>query len=126
MPRRAGDFFCVSANVHLPIFLRQFAENTFAATLLFSTGIWRIFELVIRELKESYATGKIPTKFFKANLAFFQPTVFAYNLLNWFRLLCLPKEYKRMTLQTIRSKLIAIPAELVFPQNKPKTKSGPD
>lgn len=91
-------------------------------------NVWRFYnrrataELVIRELKESYATGKIPTKFFKANMAFFQLTLFAYNLLNWFKRLCLPKEYQRMTLQTIRSKLIAVPAELVFPQNKPTLK----
>lgn len=87
-------------------------------------NVWRFYnrrataELVIRELKEAYATGKIPTKFFGANAAFFQISLLAYNLLNWFKRLCLPSDHQRMTLQSIRYRLLVVPAELVFPHNK--------
>lgn len=40
-------------------------------------------KLIIRELKEAYALGKIPTGSWRANVAYFHLTVFAYNLLNW-------------------------------------------
>jgi len=36
-------------------------------------------------LKDGYALGKIPTKNFEANEAFFQIVLLAYNLLNWFK-----------------------------------------
>src|SRR5207302_320098 len=51
--------------------------------------LWRFYsqraraELIIRELKDAYALGKIPTKDFWANEAFFQIVLLAYNLLNW-------------------------------------------
>ncbi|MBI3896575.1 MAG: hypothetical protein HY313_11660, partial [Acidobacteria bacterium] len=41
-------------------------------------------------LKDAYALGKIPTKDFLANEAFFQIVLLAYNLLNWFKRLCVP------------------------------------
>jgi hypothetical protein len=91
-------------------------------------NVWRFYnrrataELIIRELKEGYATGKIPTKFFEANSAFFQITLFAYNLLNWFKRLCLPKEYRRMTIESLRHRLLAVPAELIHPQGRPVLK----
>ena len=59
-------------------------------------NVWRFYndraeaELVIREMKEAYALGKIPTGDWQANRAYFQLVVFAYNALNWFRRFCLP------------------------------------
>ncbi len=87
-------------------------------------NVWRFYnrrataELMIRELKEGYATGKIPTKRFEANAAFFQITLFAYNLLNWFKRLCLPENYRRMTIESLRYRLLVIPAQLVHPTGK--------
>lgn len=58
--------------------------------------VWRFYndraevELVIRELKDAYALGKIPSRQRAVNETYFQLVVFAYNLLNWFRRLCLP------------------------------------
>jgi len=58
--------------------------------------LWRFYnqraraELIIRELKYAYALGKIPTKDFQANEAFFHIVLLAYNLLNWFKRLCAP------------------------------------
>lgn len=90
--------------------------------------VWRFYndraeaELVIRELKEAYALGKIPTGIWKANVAYFHLVCFAYNLLNWFKRLCLPEPFKRASLITIRNKLLAIPGELVWPQGAPLLK----
>ncbi len=87
--------------------------------------VWRFYndrasaELIIRELKEAYALGKIPTRHWQANVAYFHLVGFAYNLLNWFKRLCLPVPYDRHSLQTIRRELLAIPGELVRPHGVP-------
>jgi hypothetical protein len=91
-------------------------------------NVWRFYnrrataELIIRELKEGYATGKIPTKYFEANSAFFQMTLFAYNLLSWFKRLQLPEQYRRMTIESLRRRFFVVPAELVYPKGKPTLK----
>jgi hypothetical protein len=87
--------------------------------------VWRFYndraqaELIIRELKEAYALGKIPTRHWEANVAYFHLVGFAYNLLNWFKRFCLPEPYSRRSLQTIRRELLAIPGQLVRPQGIP-------
>lgn len=87
--------------------------------------VWRFYneraeaELIIRELKEAYALGKIPTRQWQANVAYFHLVGFAYNLLNWFKRFCLPEPYSHRSLQTIRRDLLAIPGELVRPQGVP-------
>lgn len=91
-------------------------------------NLWRFYneraraELVIRELKEAYAMGKIPSHSWEANVAYFHLAVFAYNLLSWFKRLCVPPEWERLTLQTLRQRLLLIPAELVRPQGRPVLK----
>ena len=76
-------------------------------------------EFIIRELKEAYALGKIPTRYWPANVAYFHLVGFASNLLNWFKRLCLPDTYSHRSLQTIRRDLLAIPDELVRPHGVP-------
>lgn len=91
-------------------------------------NLWRFYndraraELIIRELKEAYAMGKIPSQAWAANVAYFQLAVFAYNLLSWFKRLCVPAEWEHLTLQTLRQRLLLIPAELVRPQGQPVLK----
>lgn len=91
-------------------------------------NVWRFYndraeaELITRELKEAYALAKIPTGSWEANVAYFQLVVFAYNLLNWFRRLCLTPDWKRLTLQNLRNRLLLIPAKLVRPQGRPVVK----
>lgn len=70
-------------------------------------------ELNIRELKSSFSLTKIPTKSYLANVAYFQLLLFAYDIVNWFKRLCLPKEFHYATLQTIREKLLVLPARFV-------------
>lgn len=79
-------------------------------------------ELIIKELKGNYPLAKIPTKHFAANEAYFHILLFSYNLINWFKQLCLPKEFQNMTLNTLRTRLLLIPGELVRTDNRPTLK----
>jgi hypothetical protein len=89
---------------------------------------WRFYngraavELIIKELKADYPLGKIPTKHFAANQAYFHTLLFSYNLINWFKRLCLPKEFQNMTLNTLRARLLLVPSELVRSKNRPTLK----
>ena len=70
-------------------------------------------ELDIRELKESFPLGKIPSRNFLANQAHFHLILLAYDLVNWFKHLSLPPLWHTATLQTIRTDLLVVPARLV-------------
>jgi hypothetical protein len=89
---------------------------------------WRFYngraavELIIKELKGDYPLGKIPTKYFAANEAYFHTLLLSYNLINWFKRLCLPTEFQNMTLKTLRARLLLIPGELIRPDNRPTLK----
>ena len=80
---------------------------------------WRFYngraavELIIKELKGDYPLGKIPTKHFAANQVYFHTLLFSYNLINWFKRLCLPTEFQNMTLRSLRTRLLLIPSELI-------------
>jgi len=86
---------------------------------------WRFYngrasvELIIKELKGDYPLGRIPTKYFAANEAYFHLLLFSYNLINWFKRLCLPKEFQPMTLKTLQSRFLLIPGELIKSENRP-------
>ncbi len=88
-------------------------------------NLWRFYhrrataELIIRELKAAYALGKVPTNDFAANEVFFQIVLLAYNLLNWFKRLCVPARWQRATLQRMRQGLFSVPAQLVRPAGVP-------
>ncbi len=82
---------------------------------------WRVWQFYaqratieknIRELLYDYPLGKIPTEDWVANVAFFQILLFAYNLVHWFKRLCLLKEYLYATLDTIRTDFLVLPAKL--------------
>ena len=94
-------------------------------------NLWRFYnrrataELIIRELKDAYALGKIPTRDFAANEVFFQIVLLAYNLLNWFKRLCTPPRWQRATLQRVRQRLLVVPAQLVHPAGVPTLRIAP-
>lgn len=96
-----------------------------------TVNLWRFYnqraraELIIRELKDAYALGKIPTQDFATNEAFFQIVLLAYNLLNWFKRLCVPPHLRRATLQRLRQRLFLVPAQLVRPQGVPTLRLVP-
>ena len=79
-------------------------------------------ELLIKELKGDYPLAKIPTKHFAANEAYFHILLFSYNLINWFKRLCLPKDLQHVTLTTLRSRLLLIPGVLTKSGNRPTLK----
>jgi len=90
--------------------------------------LWRFYngrasvELLIKELKGDYPLAKIPTKHYAANEAYFHILLLSYNLINWFKRLCLPKEFQNMTLNTLRQRLLLIPGELIRTGNRPTLK----
>jgi hypothetical protein len=89
-------------------------------------NLWRFYndragvELLIKQLKGDYAMGNIPTRHFFANETYFHLLLLAYNLVNWFRRLCLPDEFQRATLQTLRNKILLMPAQLLRSGNRPR------
>lgn len=70
-------------------------------------------EKSIRELLADLALNKIPTQSWTANVAFLQMLLLAYNLIHWFKRLCLPKERLRTTVQTLRHQMLDLPAQLI-------------
>ena len=90
--------------------------------------LWRFYngrasvELIIKELKGDYPLEKIPSKHYAANEAYFHILLFSYNLINWFKRLCLPKEFHNMTLNTLRHRFLIIPGVLTRTNNSPLLK----
>jgi len=120
-----------SAQLHL-FQMGGYSYQLFVTNLtLTPLHLWRFYnqraraELIIRELKDAYALGKIPTKDFLANEAFFQIVLLAYNLLNWFKRLCVPAHLQRATLQRLRQRLFLVPAQLVRPGGTPVLRIAP-
>jgi Transposase DDE domain group 1 len=88
-------------------------------------NLWRFYndragvELLIKQLKGDYALGSIPTRHFMANETYFHLLLLAYNLVNWFKRLCLPPDLQNATLQTLRHKILLMPAQLRRVENRP-------
>jgi len=70
-------------------------------------------EKSIRELLHELALNKIPSQRWTANVAFFQLLLLAYNLVHWFKRLCLPETQLRTTVETLRHQLLGLPANLI-------------
>jgi len=89
-------------------------------------NLWRFYndragiELIIKQLKGDYALGSIPTRHFFANETYFHLLLFAYNLINWFKRLCLPPDLQSATLQTLRQQILLMPAQLSRTDNRPR------
>mgnify|MGYP001608549005 FL=1 len=76
-------------------------------------------ERIIRMLKDDYPFGTAPTGNFEANALYAELSMLAYNLIIWFRRLCLPDDWQSFTLPTIRHRLLMIPGEFVKTHNVP-------
>ncbi len=89
-------------------------------------NLWRFYndranvELTIKQLKGEYALGSIPPRHFLANETYFHLLLLAYNLVNWFKRLCLPAEYQTATWQTLRHQILLMPAQLQRVGNRPR------
>jgi len=81
--------------------------------------VWKTYcgranvERSIRELLNHFALNKIPSHEWLANVAFLQLLLLAYNLVHWFKRLCLPQEYRHATVETIRQEFLALPGKLI-------------
>jgi hypothetical protein len=79
-------------------------------------------ERIVRTLKEDYPFGKAPTNSFAANALYAELSLLAYNLVSWFKRLCLPEDWQQFTLPTIRHRLLMMPGEFVRSRNIPTLK----
>jgi hypothetical protein len=105
--------------------LRLFKDRRYAYTVLVTNldlDPWRIWtfyrpraiiEKDIRELLYDLPLGKIPTGDWVANVAFFQMVLLAFNLVHWFKRLCLPRRWSKATIETVRGDFFVLPAKLV-------------
>jgi hypothetical protein len=82
---------------------------------------WRVWQFYakratieknIRELLYDYPLSKIPTEDWLANVAFFHILLLAFDIMHWFKRLCLPDEYLYTTLDTLRTDFLVLPAKL--------------
>ncbi|MBI4587337.1 MAG: transposase [Candidatus Rokubacteria bacterium] len=148
-PRRGGRRVVLSAHARWPhpfrfvVIRRPQPEEPSEQLTLFKLGkyhyqvlvtnltlqplnLWRFYngragvERIIRELKGDYPLGKIPTRHFFANEAYFHLLLCAYNLVNWFKRLCLPPDFQTATLQTLRNRILLMPAQLLRRGNRPR------
>jgi len=113
-------------NQQLTLFKHQkYAYHVFVTNL--SISPWRVYlfyspratiEKNIRELMYDFPLGKIPTVDWSSNVAFFQTVLFAANIVHWFKRLCLSKEYRNATLDTIRTDFLVVPARLINAHRK--------
>jgi len=89
-------------------------------------NLWRFYndraavELIVKQLKGDYALGSIPSRHFFANETYFHLLLLAYNLINWFKRLCLPLDFQTATLQSLRHRILLMPAQLRRTNNRPR------
>ena len=114
--------------------LTLFTDTKYAYHVLVTnlrTQPWRVWcfyaprarvEKQIRELLYDYPLAKIPTADWVPNVAFFQLLLFAFDVMHYFRRLCLPPTYHATTLKTIRRELLVIPGRLVKAKNRYRLK----
>jgi len=85
-------------------------------------------ERIIRTLKEDYPFASAPTNSFAANAMYAELSLLAYNLVIWFKRLCLPEDWQSYTIGTLRQRLLLIPGiftrtnrypHLKLPRNSP-------
>lgn len=70
-------------------------------------------ESFIKEGKNGFAFDHMSSSDFYSNACKFQLAILAYNFHNWFRRICLPKNWKPNRIETIRIKLIKIAGKIV-------------
>ena len=79
-------------------------------------------ERIIRILKNDFPFGSAPTGNFAANALYAELSLLAYNLITWFKRLCLPQDWHSLTLPSLRHRLLMMPGELVHTGHVPTLK----
>lgn len=105
--------------------MKRYSYQVFITNLPLKPGnVWYFYrrraliEKYIRELKENFALAKIPTNNFLANQFYFHLLLLAYDIVNWFKMICLPPRFRNATLETIRTEFLVIPGRLVRTGNR--------
>jgi hypothetical protein len=70
-------------------------------------------ENLIKEHKHDFGLEKLPTQKFLANWAWFLIGQLAWNLVAWFKRLCLPEQYHQATVKTIRHQVLNVAGKIV-------------
>jgi len=123
--RRPLAFEPKEAQQHLFTFRRHTYHRVLVTNLdLTPEAVWRFYcdraaqELLIREFKSSYHMAQIPTRNFRANAAYMELILWAYDLVRAFQFLCLPPEVQHWNIATLRRELWWLPAEWVKRDNR--------
>jgi hypothetical protein len=99
---------------------QKYAYHIFVSNLKLTP--WRIYlfysprariEKHIRELAYDYPLTHVPTQDWLPNVAFFHLLLLAFDIVHYFKRLCLTKSYHYKTLKTIRMELLVLPGQLV-------------
>jgi len=92
------------------------------------TGVFTFYdgraglERIVRTLKEDYPFAKAPTNDFTANALYTEISLLAYNIIIWFKRLCLPEDWQSYTIGTLRHRLLLIPGVFTRTDNRPVLK----
>lgn len=76
-------------------------------------------ERIIRTLKDDYPFGSAPTNHFVANALYAECSLLAYNLIVWFKRLCLPEDWQPYTIAELRRRLLFMPGVFTRTDNRP-------
>ena len=79
-------------------------------------------ERIIRILKDDLPFGKAPTKQFDPNALYAELSLLSYNLMIWFRRLCLPEDWQTYSVEILRRRLFSVPGEFTRTGNRPMLK----
>lgn len=79
-------------------------------------------ERIVRILKEDYPFAKALTNNFAANSLYAELSLLAYNIVIWFKRLCLPDNWQSYTISTLRHRLLLIPGIFTRTGNRPMLK----
>jgi len=79
-------------------------------------------ERIIRSLKEDYPFARAVTGSFAANSLYAELSLLAYNIIIWFKRLCLPEDWQSYTAGTLRHRLLLIPGIFTKTDNRPVLK----
>lgn len=111
----------------LPLFCdRRYAYAVLVTNLCLNPWRgWRFYaqratvEKLIRELLYDLPLNQIPTAQWLANVAYFHLRLLAYNLVHWFKRLCLPRAYANAPVETVRREFLVLPGRLTHPAGQP-------
>jgi hypothetical protein len=96
------------------------------------TELWRFYrgrqtiELVIRETKQAFGSGKMPAQAFQPNAAWLWLVTIAFNAMLWFKRDVLPVAFWHWSLLTLRANLLEVSANFSFDHGQWRFHFHPD